>query len=128
MENKPFTLPSDEVDYLLEQGQWHEAFLLAKKNMIEGLDKMHHHIMDDYEIMEEHKDDDPEINDISSALFQNFINSSTILFLPAINSLLKVFNAVIHEMDDENAVENFDVELESIRDTVCEMLEEEEDL
>lgn len=128
MENKSFTLPSDEVDYLLEQGQWREAFLLAKKNMIEGLDKMHHHIMDDYEIMEEHKDDDPEINDMSSALYQDFINSSTVSFLPAINSLLKVFNAVIHEMDDENAVENFDVELESIRDTVCEMLEEEEDL
>lgn len=127
MDNKLFALPSDEVDCLLEKGQWREAFLLAKKNMIEGLDKMHHHIIDDYEIMEEHKDDDPEINDISSALFQDFINSSTISFLPSINSLLKVFNVAIHEMDDENAVENFDVELESIRDTVCEMLEEEED-
>ena len=127
MENKSLILPSEKVDGLLEQGQWREAFLLAKKNMIEGLDKMHHHIIDDYEIMEEHEDDDPEINDISSALFQDFINSSTISFLPSINSLLKVFNVAIHKMDDENAVENFDVELESIRDTVCEMLEEEED-
>lgn len=127
MENKPFALPCDEVDCLLEKGQWREAFLLAKKNMIEGLDKMYHHIMDDYDIMEEHKDDDPEINDISSALYQDFINSSTVSFLPAINSLLKVFNAAIHEMDDENAVENFDVELESIRNTVCEMLDEKSD-
>lgn len=127
MENKSLILPSEKVDGLLEQGQWREAFLLAKKNMIEGLDKMHHHIIDDYEIMEEHEDDDPEINDISSALFQDFINSSTISFLPSINSLLKVFNVAIHKMDDENAVENFDVELECIRDTVCEMLEEEED-
>lgn len=126
MENKSLILPSEKVDGLLEQGQWREAFLLAKKNMIEGLDKMHHHIIDDYEIMEEHEDDDPEINDISSALFQDFINSSTISFLPSINSLLKVFNVAIHKMDDENAVENFDVELESIRDTICKMLEMED--
>ena len=126
MENKSLILPSEKVDGLLEQGQWREAFLLAKKNMIEGLDKMHHHIIDDYEIMEEHEDDDPKINDISSALFQDFINSSTISFLPSINSLLKVFNVAIHKMDDENAVENFDVELESIRDTICKMLEMED--
>ena len=32
MENKPFTLPRDQMDRLLEQGQWREAFLMEFEN------------------------------------------------------------------------------------------------
>ena len=125
MEKQPFKKPGHDIDTLLEQEQWRDAFLIAKKNMSDGLEKIERFIRKDYEVMKAHKDDDPEENDISSALYQDFINISTMSFLPSINNLLKVFNAATYEMDGEDAVLNYDDELENIQDTLNELLEEE---
>lgn len=125
MEKQPFKKPGHDIDILLGQEQWRDAFLIAKRNMIDGLEKMEHFFKKDYEVMKAHKDDDPEENDISSALYQDFINICTVSFLPSINNLLKVFNAATYEMDGEDAVLNYDDELENIQDTLNELLEEE---
>jgi len=117
----------NNIDKLLKRGQWQEAFLQARINMEESLKELNDFFIDQYKVYEEHRDDDPEIDDTAGIWYDAFINSSTVKFLPSINNLLKVFGKAINEIDNVDAVVNFDAELEDIRDTINSLLQEEDD-
>lgn len=114
------------IDSLLERGLWQRAFLQVSKNLDDSLKEMHSFLIKHYDIYEDHRDEDPDIDDTAGFWYDAFVNSSTGKLLPSINNLLKVFGKAINEIDSVNAVENYDVELESIKDTIEDILEEED--
>lgn len=113
------------VDNLLERGLWQRAFLQASKNIEDGLKEMHSFLIKHYDVYENYRDEDPNSDDTAGLWYDAFVNSSTGKLLPSINNLLKVFGKAINEIDSVNAVVNFDVELEKIRDTIDDILQEE---
>lgn len=113
------------IDGLLERGLWQRAFLLASKNLDNSLKEMHSFLIKHYDIYENYRDEDPNIDDTAGLWYDAFVNSSTGKFLPSINNLLKVFAKAINEIDSVNAVVNYDVEFEEIRDTIDAILQEE---
>lgn len=113
------------IDNLLERGLWQRAFLQASKNIEVGLKEMHSFLIKHYDIYENYRDEDPNIDDTAGLWYDAFVNSSTGKLLPSINNLLKVFGMAINEIDSVNAVVNYDVELEKIRDTIDDILQEE---
>ena len=113
------------IEGLLERGLWQRAFLLASKNLDNSLKEMHSFLIKHYDIYENYRDEDPNIDDTAGLWYDAFVNSSTGKFLPSINNLLKVFGKAINEIDSVNAVVNYDVELEEIRDTIDVILQEE---
>ncbi len=117
---------SQTIDSLLERGLWQRAFLQASKNLDDSLKEMHSFLIKHYDVYENHRDEDPEIDDTAGLWYDAFVNSSTGKFLPSINNLLKVFGKAINEIDSMNAVVNYDVELEEIRDTIDSILQQEE--
>jgi len=117
---------SQTIDNLLERGLWQKAFLMISKNLDDSLKEMYSFLIKHYEIYENHRDEDPEIDDTAGLWYDAFVNSSTGKFLPSINNLLKVFGKAINEIDSVNAVVNYDVELEEICDTIDSMLQQEE--
>ena len=114
------------IEDLLERGLWQRAFLQASKNLDDSLKEMHSFQIKHYDVYENHRDEDPEINDTAGLWYDAFVNSSTGKFLPSINNLLKVFGKAINEIDSVNAVVNYDVELGEIRDTIDSILQQEE--
>lgn len=114
------------IDGLLERGLWQRAFLQASKNLDDSLKEMHGFLIKHYDIYENYRDEDPNIDDTAGLWYDAFVNSSTEKFLPSINNLLKVFGKAINEIDSVNAVVNYDVELEEIRDTIDSILQQEE--
>ena len=114
------------IDGLLEHGLWQRAFLKASKNLDDSLKEMHSFLIKHYDIYENYRDEDPDVDDTAGLWYDAFVNSSTGKLLPSINNLLKVFGKAINEIDSVNAVENYDVELESIKDTIEDILEEED--
>lgn len=114
------------IDNLLERGLWQRAFLQASKNLVDSLKDMHSFLIKHYDIYENYRDEDPDVDDTAGLWYDAFVNSSTGKLLPSINNLLKVFGKAINEIDSVNAVENYDVELESIKDTIEDILEEED--
>lgn len=113
------------IDVLLERGLWQRAFLLASKNLDDSLKEMHGFLIKHYDIYENYRDEDPNIDDTAGLWYDAFVNSSTGKFLPSINNLLKVFGKAINEIDSVNPVVNYDVELEELRDTIDTILQEE---
>ena len=113
------------IDVLLERGLWQRAFLLASKNLYDSLKEMHGFLIKHYDIYENYRDEDPNIDDTAGLWYDAFVNSSTGKFLPSINNLLKVFGKAINEIDSVNPVVNYDVELEELRDTIDTILQEE---
>ena len=113
------------IDNLLERGLWQRAFLQASKNLDDSLKEMHSFLIKHYDIYENYRDEDPDVDDTAGLWYDAFVNSSTGKFLPSINNLLKVFGKAINEIDSMNAVVNYDVELEEIRDTIDDILQEE---
>lgn len=113
------------IEGLLERGLWQRAFLLASKNLDNSLKEMHSFLIKHYDIYENYRDEDPNIDDTAGLWYDAFVNSSTGKFLPSINNLLKVFAKAINEIDSVNAVVNYDVEFEEIRDTIDAILQEE---
>lgn len=112
------------INNLLENGQWQEAFIHAKNDMENSLNTMYSFLIENYEIYEKHMDDDPEVDDTAGCWYDAFINASTTDFLPSIKNLMIVFGKVINKLDSVDAVLNYDVELEEIRDTINSILEE----
>ena len=117
---------SQTIDSWLERGLWQRAFLQASKNLDDSLKEMHSFLIKHYDVYENHRDEDPEIDDTAGLWYDAFVNSSTGKFLPSINNLLKVFGKAINEIDSMNAVVNYDVELEEIRDNIDSLLQQEE--
>lgn len=113
------------IDGLLERGLWQNAFLQVTKNLDDSLMDMHSFLIKHYDIYENYRDEDPDVDDTAGLWYDAFVNSSTGKLLPSINNLLKVFGKAINEIDSVNAVENFDIELEEIRDTIDALLQEE---
>ena len=113
------------IDNLLERGLWQRAFLQASKNIEDSLKEMHSFLIKHYDVYENYRDEDPNSDDTAGLWYDAFVNSSTGKLLPSINNLLKVFGKAINEIDSVNAVVNFDVELEKIRDTIDDILQEE---
>lgn len=113
------------IDNLLERGLWQRAFLQASKNIEDSLKEMHSFLIKHYDIYENYRDEDPGVDDTAGLWYDAFVNSSTGKLLPSINNLLKVFGKAINEIDSVNAVVNYDVELEEIRDTIDDILQEE---
>lgn len=113
------------IDSLLERGLWQRAFLQVSKNLDDSLKEMHSFLIKHYDIYEDHRDEDPDVDDTAGLWYDAFVNSSTGKLLPSINNLLKVFGKAINEIDRVNAVENFDDELEEIRETIDVILHEE---
>ena len=113
------------IDSLLERGLWQRAFLQVSKNLDDSLKEMHSFLIKHYDIYEDHRDEDPDVDDTAGLWYDSFVNSSTGKLLPSINNLLKVFGKAINEIDRVNAVENFDDELEEIRETIDVILHEE---
>lgn len=113
------------VDAYLEQGLWQDAFVQAKNDVVKSLQLLYSFLIKDYSIYEKHKNDDPEEDDTAGVWFDAFVNASTVSFLPSINNLMKVFGKAINEIDSVDAVVNYDVELEEIRNTIDAILQEE---
>lgn len=113
------------VEDLLERGLWQRAFLQASKDLDDSLMEMHSFLIKHYDIYENYRDEDPNIDDTAGLWYDAFVNSSTGKLLPSINNLLKVFGKAINEIDSVNAVVNYDAELEEIRDTIDAILQEE---
>ena len=113
------------IDNLLERGLWQRAFLQASKNIEDSLKEMHSFLIKHYDVYENYRDEDPNSDDTAGLWYDAFVNSSTGKLLPSINNLLKVLGKAINEIDSVNAVVNFDVELEKIRDTIDDILQEE---
>ena len=116
---------TQRIDNLLERGLWQRAFLQAGKNLDDSLKEMHSFLIKHYDVYENYRDEDPNSDDTAGLWYDAFVNSSTGKLLPSINNLLKVFGKAINEIDSVNAVVNFDVELEKIRDTIDDILQEE---
>lgn len=114
-----------DIETLIEQGLWQDAFVQAKNDVEKSLQLLHSFLIDDYSIYEKHKNDDPEEDDTADVWFDAFVNASTVNFLPSINNLIIVFGKAINEIDSVDAVVNYDVELEEIRNTIDAILQEE---
>lgn len=114
-----------DIETLIEQGLWQDAFVQAKNDVEKSLQLLYSFLIDDYSIYEKHKNDDPEEDDTADVWFDAFVNASTVNFLPSINNLIKVFGEAINEIDSVDAVVNYDVELEEIRNTIDAILQEE---
>ena len=123
--NNPKVNTKFDVETLIEQGLWQDAFVQAKNDVEKSLQLLHSFLIDDYSIYEKHKNDDPEEDDTADVWFDAFVNASTVNFLPSINNLIIVFGKAINEIDSVDAVVNYDVELEEIRNTIDAILQEE---
>lgn len=123
--NNPKVKTKQDIETLIEQGLWQDAFVQAKNDVEKSLQMLHSFLIDDYSIYEKHKNDDPEEDDTAGVWFDAFVNASTVNFLPSINNLIKVFGKAINEIDSVDAVVNYDVELEEIRNTIDAILQEE---
>ncbi|MBO6057295.1 MAG: hypothetical protein J6P64_03630 [Bacteroidales bacterium] len=123
--NNNLAQPKHYIDALIKQGLWQEAFIRAQNDVETSLKIMHSFLIDNYDVYERHKDDDPDVDDTAGLWFDSFINVSTVEFLPSINNLMILFGIIINKLDSVDAVLNYDVELEKIRDTINAILQEE---
>ena len=123
--NNNLAQPKHYIDSLIKQGLWQEAFIRAQNDVETSLKIMHSFLIDNYDVYERHKDDDPDVDDTAGLWFDSFINVSTVEFLPSINNLMILFGIIINKLDSVDAVLNYDVELEKIRDTINAILQEE---
>ncbi len=121
------TEPTHEINTLLNQGQFQEAFLQAKKEMEKSLDFLHYWLIENYDMYDKHKDDDPEVDDTAGVWFDGFVNSSTANLFPSMNNLIKVITGIIKNMDSVDPSCYYDAELEEIRDTIDELSPDEDE-
>lgn len=119
--------PTHEINTLLNQGLFQDAFLQAKKEMEKSLDFLHYWLIENYDMYEKHKDDDPEVDDSAGIWFDGFVNSSTANLFPSMNNLIKVIAGIIKNMDSVAPSDYYDTELEEIRDTINELLQDEDE-
>lgn len=117
---------NNNIESLIEQGQFQEAFLQAKKEMEKSLDLLHYWLIEKYDMYEKHKDDDPEVDDTAGAWLDGFTNSITANLFPSMNSLIKITTGMIRNIDSVDPSCYYDTELEEIRDTINDLLPEEE--
>ena len=115
----------NNIESLIEQGQFQEAFLQAKKEMEKSLDLLHYWLIEKYDMYEKHKDDDPEVDDTAGAWFDGFTNSCELNLL-SMNSLIKITTGMIRNIDSVDPSCYYDTELEEIRDTINDLLPEDE--
>lgn len=120
------TKQQPNIEFLIEQGQSQKAFLQAKKEMEKSLDLLHYWLIEKYDMYEKHKDDDPEVDDTAGAWFDGFTNSVTANLFPSMKSLIKIMTEIINNMDSVDPSCYYDTELEEIRDTINDLLPEEE--
>lgn len=121
------TEPTHEINNLLDQGLFQEAFRQAKKDMENSLGFLHYWLIENYDMYEKHKDDDPEVDDTAGVWFDGFVNSSTANLFPSMNNLIKVITGIIKKMDSVAPSDYYDTELEEIRDTINELLMDEDE-
>lgn len=121
------TEPTHEINTLLNQGQFQEAFLQAKKEMEKSLDFLQYWLIENYDMYDKHKDNDPEVDDTAGVWFDGFVNSSTASLFPSMNNLIKVITGIIKNMDSVDPSCYYDAELEEIRDTINELLQDEDE-
>ena len=119
-----------DINILLEQGLFQEAFLQAKKEMEKSLDFLHYWLIENYDMYDKHKDDDPEVDDTAGVWFDGFTNSITANLFPTMNNLVKITTGMIRSINSEDASQcylYYDKELEEIRDTINELLPDEDE-
>jgi hypothetical protein len=116
----------NNIESLIEQGQFQEAFLQAKKEMEKSLDSLHYWLIENYDMYEKHKDDDPEVDDSAGCWFDGFSNSVEANLL-SMNNLIKITTGMIKNMDSVDPSCYYDTELEEIRNTINDLLPEEEE-
>lgn len=115
----------NNIEFLIEQGQFQEAFLQAKKEMEKSLDSLHYWLIENYDMYEKHREDDPEVDDSSGCWFDGFTNSVTANLL-SMNNLIKITTGMIKKLDSVDPSCYYDTELEEIRNTINDLLPEEE--
>lgn len=121
------TESAHEINTLLNQGQFKEAFLQAKKEMEKSLDFLHYWLIENYDMYDKHKDDDPEVDDTAGVWFDGFTNSITANLFPTMNNLIKITTGMIRSINSAYPSEcylYYDTELEEIRDTINDLLPE----
>lgn len=125
--NEGETRSTHEINTLLNQGLFQEAFLQAKKEMEKSLGFLHYWLIENYDMYDKHKDNDPEVDDTAGVWFDGFVNSSTANLFPSMNNLIKVITGIIKNMDSVDPSCYYDAELEEIRDTIDELLPDEDE-
>lgn len=119
--------PRPDINTLINQGLFQDAFLQAKKEMEKSLDFLQYWLIENYDMYEKHKDDDPEVDDSAGVWFDGFVNSSTASLFPSMHNLIKVITGIIKNMDSVDPSCYYDAELEEIRDTIDELLPDEDE-
>lgn len=119
---KPFRAELD-VDMLLRRGLWRKAFLQAERDMRGLLNTMHYFFVDNYDLYDKHRNNDPEEDLTAADWYDAFNNCCSIDFLNTTNELLKVFGKAISDIGGKDEVDEFEDELGNIMHTVGTILQ-----
>ena len=108
----------------LDIEQWRQAFPYVKQAMEKGLTVMEKYLVEDYDIYEKHRNNDPEKDPIAGAWHDSFVDANAEYFLPPLINLIRLFDVAINDIDTCKAAINYESEIIELKRVVDKMYNE----
>ena len=89
--------------------------------MEKGLTVMEKYLVEDYDIYEKHRNNDPEKDPIAGAWHDSFVDANAEFFLPSLINLIRLFDMAINDIDTCNAAINYESEIIELKQIVDKM-------